>query len=329
MEESVTARLRVVLFGMNGSFSHTNLALRALRAPLERAGHEVKLLECTLKDRTAHVLERLVGERADVYGFSCYIWNLQEMLLLSRALHDVLPDAKIVFGGPEVSFATERFEGMDWIDSIVCGEGEDAMTALCGAIAKGEHLDRIIQGKPSERLMRDEGILYRDGDESGGILYYESSRGCPYSCAYCLSSATHGVRMKTVEETLCDLEAFETLEVKSKIIKFVDRTFNADVRRANAIWEALLSERFTKTYHFEVCATLFNEESFDVLSRFPKGKIQLEMGLQSAGGILTAYRPRTCTDERQADSGDGKYPRSFGSDRRASLRGIRPLCRIL
>lgn len=298
MEESVTARLRVVLFGMNGSFSHTNLALRALRAPLERAGHEVKLLECTLKDRTAHVLERLVGERADVYGFSCYIWNLQEMLLLSRALHDVLPDAKIVFGGPEVSFATERFEGMDWIDSIVCGEGEDAMTALCGAIAKGEHLDRIIQGKPSERLMRDEGILYRDGDESGGILYYESSRGCPYSCAYCLSSATHGVRMKTVEETLCDLEAFETLEVKSKIIKFVDRTFNADVRRANAIWEALLSERFTKTYHFEVCATLFNEESFDVLSRFPKGKIQLEMGLQSTNPKTLAASSRHIDPER-------------------------------
>ncbi len=278
MEKALT---KILLFGMNGSFSHTNLALRALRAPLEREGFEVVLTERTLKDRTAHVLEQLVKEHADVYGFSCYIWNLEEMLTLSHALHDVLPMATIVLGGPEVSFATERFDGMDWIDAIVCGEGEEAMLELCHSVAKGEEIKRVWHAQPSKGLMQDEGILYRDGEESGGILYYESSRGCPYSCAYCLSSATHGVRMKSVGQTLHDLEAFERLDVSAKIIKFVDRTFNADVRRANAIWTALLDERFTKTYHFEVCATLFDEESFSILSRFPKGKIQLEMGLQS------------------------------------------------
>ena len=284
--------LRVVLFGMNGSFSHTNLAIRALRAPLEREGCSVTLIECTLKDRTAHVLERLVREDADVYGFSCYIWNLEQMLLLSHALHDVLPKARIVLGGPEVSFATERFDGMDWIDCIVCGEGEEAMATLCRAFSQNRFVPRILAPTPSDSLMQDEGILYRDGDESGGILYYESSRGCPYSCAYCLSSATHGVRMKTVEQTVRDLEAFERLDVKAKIIKFVDRTFNADVRRANAIWEALLDERFTKTYHFEVCAALFNEESFELLARFPKGKIQLEMGLQSTNPQTLAASSR-------------------------------------
>ena len=126
-----------------------------------------------------------------------------------------------------------------------------------------------------------QGILYRDCEQTGGILYYESSRGCPYSCAYCLSSATHGVRMKTAEQTLADMEAFERLQAECKVIKFVDRTFNADKRRACAIWRGLLDEKFTKHYHFEVCASLLDEECFEVLSKFPKGKIQLEFGLQS------------------------------------------------
>lgn len=129
--------------------------------------------------------------------------------------------------------------------------------------------------------MKDEGILYRDGEEVGSILYYESSRGCPFSCAYCLSSTTHGVRMKSVEQVIADLRAFESLKVKRKIVKFVDRTFNADVQRANAIWRALLSEEFTGQFHFEVCASLLNEESFQILSAFPKGKLRLEFGLQS------------------------------------------------
>ena len=272
--------MKVVLFGLNGSFSHTNLAIRCLRSHLERAGFETVLLEHTLRDRTSHIIESLYDQQADVYGFSCYIWNIKEMLSVSRALHEILPSARIVFGGPEVSYATRRFDGMDWIDAIVCGEGEEAMRDLCEAFRAGTPFARICHAQAS-KSMRDEGILYRDGETTGGILYYESSRGCPYSCAYCLSSAERGVRFKSVEETLADLRAFETLNANCGIIKFVDRTFNADVRRANAIWRALLEEEYTKKYHFEVCATLLNEESFAILSSMPKGKIQLEFGLQS------------------------------------------------
>ena len=272
--------MKVVLFTFNASWVHTNLALRCLRAPLERAGFEVTLIEHTLRDRTAHVLEHLYSEQADIYGFSCYIWNLQEMLAIGEALHEILPKAKIVLGGPEVSFATARFDRMTWIDSIVCGEGEEAFPRLCEQIRDGSSFARIVQGGCPD-VMREEGILYREGEGSGGILYYESSRGCPYSCAYCLSSATHGVRMKSVAQTLADLAELERLHTDCKIIKFVDRTFNANIARANEIWRALLEPRFTKHYHFEVCASLLNEESFEILSRFPKGKIQLEFGLQS------------------------------------------------
>ena len=272
--------MKVVLFALNASWSHTCLALRCLRAPLEREGFEVVLAEHTLKDRTAHVLERLWRENADIYSFSCYIWNLRETLSLAKSLRGLLPHCKILLGGPEVSYATERFLGENWIDGIVCGEGESALTELCLAIRIGEAIPRITHGGKPE-VMQDEGILYRRGEGQGGILYYESSRGCPYSCGYCLSSATAGVRMKSVEQTVADLLAFEREGIDCRIIKFVDRTFNADPRRANRIWEALLSESYTKHYHFEVCASLLNEESFSILKKFPKGKIQLEFGLQS------------------------------------------------
>jgi len=283
--------MKVVLFSLNGSWSHSCLALRCLREPLERAGFEVRIVEYTLRDRSSHVLQRLWEEQADVYGFSCYIWNLREMLSLGESLKQILPRAKVVLGGPEVSFSTARFDGMKWIDAIICGEGEEAFPALCKQMAAGEAFDRIIHAKQAD-VMGDEGILYRNGERTGGILYYESSRGCPYACAYCLSSATKGLRMKSVEQTLKDMEAFENLDADCKIIKFVDRTFNADVSRANKIWEALLEERFTKHYHFEVCASLLNEESFAILSRFPKGKIQLEFGLQSTNPKTLAAASR-------------------------------------
>ena len=272
--------MKVVLFGLNGSYSHTCLALRCLRAPLERAGYEVVLCEYNLKDRNSVILSHLVGEKAEVYSFSCYIWNIASMLDIAADLKALLPDSKVVFGGPEVSFEPSRFD-LDFIDHIVQGEGEDAIVRICDAIKEGRSLSKMIDGAiPS--VMRDEGILYRDGDYAGGtMLYYESSRGCPYKCAYCLSSASDGLRYKTVEQTLLDLRAFETLDTKIKIIKFVDRTFNFNANRANAIWRALLSDEFTKNYHFEICANLLNEESFEIFSKMPRGKIQLEIGLQS------------------------------------------------
>lgn len=270
--------MKVLLFAINASFAHTNLAIRCLREPLERDGFETVLVERTAKDRHSHILESLYQERAEVYGFSCYIWNLEEMLRLAQALHLLLPDSKIVFGGPEVSYGVERFESMSFIDAIVCGEGEEAFPKLCRDVRDGIPISRVIRETASDTFPTS-GILYRPEEKNGGILYYESSRGCPYSCAYCLSSATHGVRSKSVEQTVSELLAFEKTDCK--IIKFVDRTFNANPKRANAIWSALAEERFTKHYHFEVCASLLNEESFEILRRFPKGKIQLEIGLQS------------------------------------------------
>ncbi len=280
--------MKILLFALNGSYSHTCLALRCLRNALERAGYAPKTVEANLRDRRDEVLQALYHERADVYSFSCYIWNISETVAIASDLKALLPDAKIIFGGPEVSYENEWLADEDFIDVIICGEGERAVCEVCSAVEKGESLPRVIFGERGE-VMADEGILYRDGDyKSGEMLYYESSRGCPYKCAYCLSSAERGVRKKSVEQTLCDLLEFEKLEKDIKIIKFVDRTFNCDIARANKIWSALADESFTKNYHFEICASLLDEESFEVLSRLPKGKVQLEIGLQSTNAATLA-----------------------------------------
>jgi len=277
--------VKILLFALNGSYTHTNLAIRCLREPLEQAGFEVQLLERNLRDRTAHILQDLVAANADVVGFSTYIWNVSQMLALSRDLKFLRPDCHIVFGGPEVSYSTERFlsDEYNYIDAFVCGEGETALTALCRDLRDGRNIPRVWQGEIMKNIdMPSAGILYRKNDfPAGSMLYYESSRGCPFSCAYCLSSATKGIRAKRISQVLEDMRAFEKLPDHIRIIKFVDRTFNFVADRANTIWEALLSDEFTRHYHFEVCADLLNEESFDILRRFPKGKIQLEFGLQS------------------------------------------------
>lgn len=273
--------MKIVLFGLNGSYSHTCLALRCLRGALEKDGWKTELVEANLRDRRDEVLQSLYSEKADLYGFSCYIWNITEMTAIAADLKALLPDAAIIFGGPEVSFGTERFENSDFVDAVVCGEGESVISDICRMVERGEALPKIIYAKKAE-VMADEGILYRDGDyKSGEMLYYESSRGCPYNCSYCLSSAESGVRAKSVEQTLADLLEFERLKKDIKVIKFVDRTFNCDRGRANRIWAALADPRYTKNYHFEICASLLDEESFKVLSSLPAGKVQLEIGLQS------------------------------------------------
>ncbi len=290
--------MRVVLFALNGSYSHTCLALRCLRRPLESAGFEVILLERNLRDRRDEVLQALYEARAEIYSFSCYIWNIEETLSLAKDLSALLPNTKIFFGGPEVSFDTERFLSCSFVDCFIRGEGEETVCELCQRIQGGEAIPRVVDGV-SPSVMRDEGILYRDGDyKAGEMLYYESSRGCPYRCAYCLSSACEGVRAKPVETVLADMEEFERLSSDIKIIKFVDRTFNFDIVRANVIWSALLDEKFKKCYHFEICASLLNEESFEIFARFPKGRIQLEIGLQSTNSETLAAVARHVSPEK-------------------------------
>ncbi|MBO5047776.1 MAG: DUF4080 domain-containing protein [Clostridia bacterium] len=273
--------MKTVLFALNGSYSHTNLAVRAIGAHLADFGIQTVIIEKSLKDTRLSVLESLVREAADVYGFSVYIWNVNEMMQFASEVHALLPKAKIVFGGPEVSFENESFfESHPYIDHIITGEGEEAFPALCKALADGKEIPKIIMPMPYADFS-ESGIYYdRIGERPHGLVYYESVRGCPFSCAYCLSSVTEGIRAKTLEKTLDDLLRFEQFD-GIRTVKLVDRTFNFNKERAKAIWRALSSDAYTKEYHFEVSAALLDAESFEILRNAPKGKFRLEIGVQS------------------------------------------------
>ena len=273
--------MKIVLFSLCGSYSHTCLALRCLRDPLVEAGHQVFIFEKNLRDRSSVILNELYRYKADVYSFSCYIWNINETIQLAKNLHTLLPESKILFGGPEVSYNSDSYLEFDFVDSVICGAGELLLPLVCDRIEKGEALEKTYS---SEEIPLTDGILYEENEIKGkgkSLLYYESSRGCPFSCSYCLSSACQGVKAKGTEQTLAELLCFEELKEDFNIIKFVDRTFNFDIRRANDIWRGLLSDKYSKKYHFEICASLLNEESFEILQKMPEGKIQLEVGLQS------------------------------------------------
>ena len=277
--------MSIALITLNASYNHSSLSLRTLHQALRDNGLDAVRIEGTIKDKRLAVLSRLYDEAADIYAFSCYLWNKRELEELAQKIKALRPEATVLFGGPEVSFLDEEyFHTHPYVDLILSGEGEELLPALCREILK-DGRDAVLSRGRIRVASRFEGFssspfpLKEDPIERP-IAYYESSRGCPYACAYCLSSIERGVRAKPVETVLEELSFFEEMK-QVKIVKLVDRTFNFDGKRARAIWRGLLSERYTKTYHFEICAELIDNETLDLLRRFPKGKIQLEAGVQS------------------------------------------------
>lgn len=271
--------MKIILFALNGSYAHSALAVRCLKTALCTEGFDAEIVEGNLRDRSLSLLSRLTAKQGDVYGFSCYIWNIDEMLSLAENLKALRPDCRILLGGPEVSYATERFTSLPFVDHVITGEGEEAITAFARDLRAGKTPPRVIAGTPDARFAA-RGIHYEKTHPVTPLIYYESARGCPFSCAFCLSSVQNGVRAKPAAQTLAELAEFEEIEGKFTV-KLVDRTFNFDRERAKMIWRGLLNEKYTKCYHFEVAAHLLDEESFDILSKFPQGKVRLEIGLQS------------------------------------------------
>lgn len=286
--------MKLVLFAYNASHYHTNLAVRALRSALydNENPPEVSVLEFSLKDKRDSVLHALYSENAPVYGFSAYIWNITETLSVAESLKKLLPGCKIFFGGPEVSFrADEILENYPFIDTVIVGEGEEGIKKLLSAYPA---LPRKIYGEPDSLfLSRRPHYFLEDGTPerlpSGKLVYYESSRGCPFSCGYCLSGSDCTVRAKNAEDTLADLYEFEKLnEDGGRTVKLVDRTFNFDLTRAKKIWRGLLDNKYTCRYHFEIQPSIIDDEALEILSLAPEGKFQLEAGIQSTDSAVLA-----------------------------------------
>ncbi len=290
--------MNVVLSTLNSKFIHSSLALRYLKAYGEAHGQAYDIVEYTINMPVLHILSDITEHDIDILGFACYIWNIEMTLHVVDMVKAVRPDIKIVLGGPEVSFtADELLERCPNIDYIVQGEGEEAFHALVTALQLGnDGLDPVI---PGVRGRRDGSILgsleaveisdlssipfpYTEEDMDDlehKIIYYESSRGCPFSCQYCLSGNKNTVRFFPQERTLEELQWFIDHGVKQ--VKFVDRTFNCAPHHHRPLMEFMRDSDTDMNFHLEMEPELMTEWETNILCETPPGRIQIEVGVQS------------------------------------------------
>ena len=290
--------MNVVLSTLNSKFIHSSLALRYLKAYGEAHGQAYDIVEYTINMPVLHILGDITEHDIDVLGFACYIWNIEMTLHVVDMVKAVRPDIKIVLGGPEVSFtADELLERCPNIDYIVQGEGEEAFHALVTALQLGnDGLDPVIPGVRGRRdgsiLGSAEVVEVRDlstipfpyteedmEDLEHKIIYYESSRGCPFSCQYCLSGNKNTVRFFPQERTLEELQWFIDHGVKQ--VKFVDRTFNCAPHHHRPLMEFMRDSDTDMNFHLEMEPELMTEWETNILCETPPGRIQIEVGVQS------------------------------------------------
>ena len=273
----------------------------------------VKVTEGTVNENEEELFSRIALENADIVAFSCYIWNIECVKSLAKKLHK--KGAKIILGGPEVSYnAEDLLKHHPYIDFIISGEGEQPFAALLNALYKGGDFAQISgicylkNGKPclSAPHMTDSIPPCPYNEEyltslKGRIAYIETSRGCPFSCAFCLSGRLSSVRFFPLERAKQDI--LTLANSGSKIIKFVDRTFNANPKRAYDIWQFIIDAYGTAIqkgvcFHFEIAGDLLSDKDFCLLKTAPKGAIQFEIGIQSFNAKALAAVNRKTNIER-------------------------------
>ncbi len=289
--------MKTILTTLNSKFTHTSLALRVIGNWLAEREIEANWVEYTINTPIYNIIGDLYRQKPDVLIFSVYIWNAKESRQIAAQLKKLLPEMLIVFGGPEVSFdSAAELKTYPFIDFITRGEGESVTENLLLELGKTpeersykpilgltwrDEMEVIVNGDQQLLLMDLVAFPYPDLEQlSHRILYYESSRGCPFNCSYCLSSATKGVRFRSDELVRSDLMRFIASKVTQ--VKFIDRTFNANPSRALELWKFLADEDLGYTnFHFEITAELLREEDIEFLKMVRIGLFQFEIGIQT------------------------------------------------
>ena len=239
--------MKVLLTALNAKYIHSSLALRSLKAYADPEGKYTCIKEYTINNRVEFIVSDIYKEKPDYIGFSCYIWNIEMIKNIARRLKKVLPETVMVFGGPEVSYDSADFlRENEFADIIMRGEGERTYKNLLEAWTCGceyynvdgisYRKDGVISENPNvEPLCLDDiPFVYDNAEElKNKIIYYETQRGCPYNCQYCLSSVEKGVRFLSEERVKSDLKFF--IDNKVKQVKFVDRTFNCNHEQCNKL----------------------------------------------------------------------------------------------
>ena len=295
--------MKIVLTAINAKYIHSNLALRNFVAYTADCAEHLVLKEYTINHASDQILQGIYRERPDVLCISCYIWNITMVEALIREFHKLMPPVPIWLGGPEVTFEAETFLNTHpEVTGIMRGEGEDTFAALARYYIY--HSPEYLADIPG-LIFRQDGVTIQTGeslslpldeipfcydrtdDLAHRIVYYESSRGCPFRCSYCLSSLEKTLRFRSLKLVKKELSFF--VEQKIPQVKFVDRTFNCNHKHAMAIWSYIQKiDRGTTNFHFEVSADLFREEELALLSSFRPGLIQLEIGVQSTNAATIA-----------------------------------------
>ncbi len=288
--------MKILLTTLNSKFIHSALSIRYLKSYSNDIPMELR--EFTINQSIDYIVGEIYKMDIDIVAFSTYIWNRNEIFEIAEILKIIKPNIIIILGGPEVSFdGVDVMEQYDFIDYIVFGEGEVTF----------DELIRFIIGKKNMEKEDIDGIIYRDngniiqtksrallceldkiptpysevGDEfENKIIYFESSRGCPFNCQFCLSSTIKGLRYFSIDRVLDDLNTL--IDAKVKQVKFVDRTFNANKEYAMKIMEFIMEkDPKNMNFHFEVTAHLIDDEMLEFLSKAKKGLFQFEIGVQS------------------------------------------------
>lgn len=305
--------MKILLVALNASYMHTNIAVRLLKVYAEKylpqeikAEIQIEFAEFTTNQPVGEVLRGIAESKADVVLFSTYIWNAQFASTIICDVKKVLPGCVIGAGGPEFSYSAKKYLGnLRQLDFIFDGEGERTFVEFVEALVKGNEFSTVkgLYFRNSESFNENGKIVFtgfRDQIENldeipfcypeivqgtaeleHKIYYYESSRGCPFSCSYCLSSVDKRVRFKSLEKVKQELKIF--LDAGVNLVKFVDRTYNLKPERYIEIWKYILENHNGKTmFHFEIEAEHLTEEALEFLQQVPEGIMQFEMGVQTA-----------------------------------------------
>ena len=303
--------MKVLICSINSKYIHSSLAPWCLASGLEKYGNgtECKVLECTINETEDLILDKILNYNFDLIGFCTYIWNANYVEKICKMLKE-RKNSTIVLGGPEAGFNVQYYIENEIADYVISGEGEEAFAYLCrGDDPKSisgvsfKNGDEIVISQPASLEKEPLNPYSADYFENinGRIVYFESSRGCPFNCAFCLSGRKDSVRffnMNEVKENIIKLANCGT-----QTIKFVDRTFNANKDRANEIFEFIISnygEKIPKgvCFHFEIEATLMDDKTIKLLKNAPKGAMQFEIGIQSFNSkTLEAIHRKRDTDK--------------------------------
>lgn len=293
--------MKTLVTTLNSKFIHTALSVRYLERYYKAYKGSLKttvtMEEFTINNQLDEIVEEIAIGNYDLVTFSCYIWNIEQTLKIAETLKKIKPSIKILLGGPEVSHETkELMDNYHFIDYVLIGEGEESFLQFVSALENNKDLmgvsglcfrqeNEVVQNlfDPLSNAIITERLPFPYESFEGldhKILYYESSRGCPYNCKYCLSSTIKGVRYFPMEKVQRDLKIF--IDNKVMQVKFVDRTFNADRKRALDIMKFINeNDNGYTNFHFEITASLLDEETLSFLGTVRPELFQFEVGVQS------------------------------------------------